>query len=61
MTPRTAKKHTFDLAIKSKDGRVVLSYDPLSKKWIARSGDKVLARRRNIAVLVDAVNGAEGA
>lgn len=56
-----AQKHEFDLRIKSKTG-IELWFDPEAKKWAAidrsvKGDEKLLGRRKNIASLIDFVNG----
>lgn len=49
-------KYEFDLVIRSKTGDVSLHYNPLLRKWVAMQGEKVLAKRKNVSVLIDALN-----
>lgn len=51
------RNHVFDLAIVSKDGKVVLKWNGEVNKWEAWIDDKLAHRRRNIGVLVSVVNG----
>lgn len=48
------KKHKFDLTIKGNAGVDLRFADG---KWAAYEGDKLLARRKNIASLIAHVNG----
>ena len=52
-------KYQFELIIKSTNTDVVLKYNPTIKKWeaVSLSDMKILARRKNVGALVDALNG----
>lgn len=54
-------KFEFDLVIRAKSGDMTLQYNPTIRKWEAMRGQKVLARRKNVEMLVAAVNSAEAA
>ena len=54
-------KFEFDLVIRAKTGDMTLVYNPTIRKWEALLGTKVLARRKNVEMLVAAVNSAEAA
>ena len=49
-------KHQFELEIKSTTSTVVLSFNAVLRKWEAKEGAKVLARRKNVLMLVQALN-----
>jgi hypothetical protein len=56
-------KHTFDLSIKSSTSDVSLNFNTAIGKWEAISlpTKKVLARRKNVLMLVLAINESEAA
>ena len=51
-------KHTFDLVIKSSTSDVVLTFNAGIGKWeaVSLADNKVIARRKNVTMLVQALN-----